>query len=193
MAGGSLPRAESLYYHTALDAMELAKSETDDFKKMQKIASSLVFSALCLEAYINQQYAANGETAKILEENDFLKLEQKWLMLPLLLGNNETFDRSRCPFQDFRELVRIRNQRLVHFKPSRERRLDGEEYNEADFLKLVGDVSIAEKFVKCIGEMIRELNRLTGGKTEISNFLHGSKAISSTWKTTSVRWRGESN
>jgi hypothetical protein len=44
----------------------------------------MVFSALTLEAYINQQYASHKEISKF----DLRKFEvrEKWKMLPLLLG-----------------------------------------------------------------------------------------------------------
>ena len=57
--------AAALYYHIAGDAIECAVKETDEFRLAEYVCTAMVFSALTLEAYINQQYAAHNETAKI--------------------------------------------------------------------------------------------------------------------------------
>ena len=62
MAGGRHPHPEALYYHIAGDALEMAKTENEQFRKAELITPCMVFSALCLEAYINQAFHANKET-----------------------------------------------------------------------------------------------------------------------------------
>ncbi len=190
-SGGMHPHPEALCYHITLDALESAKAENDEFRKKQLIVTALVFSALCLEAFINQEYASHPETAKILEDNDYLPLETKWLMLPLLLGSHQTFNKGATPFQTFHKLVRIRNQRLVHFKPAKEKRLSGEEYDEEYFGELVGNVDLTEKYVKCVGDMIRKLNQLTGGKTDVPKFLEGVKYLSSVWASVTAQFESQ--
>lgn len=175
---GMHPHPESLYYHIALDTLTAAKSETDEFRTKQLVCTSLVFSALCLEAFINQQFAEHSGTANILEDDDHLPLETKWLMLPLLLGASETFNKGKQPYQTFRELISLRNHRLVHFKPAKETRISGENYKKEYFGEVIGSLNMADKYVVCVAEMIRELSRLTNGKTVIPKFLDGEKYLS---------------
>ncbi len=179
--GGMHPHPEALYYHVALNALHSARTETDEFRRKQLIATTLVFSALCLEAFINQEYARHSETKKIIEEGQSLGLETKWLMFPLLLGQPTTFDKAAGPFQVFHNLINIRNQRLVHFKPPKETQLVGEQYPKQYFGDLLNDLSLAEQCLSCAGHMIRELNRLAGGRTDVPKFLSGDKYLSTVW------------
>jgi len=181
MTGGRHPHPEALYYHTAGDTLEAAKAESDPFKKTELVSTCMVFSALCLEAYINQEFHTFAETRKIIESNDRTPFEVKWLMLPLLMGSTETFNTGGPPFQVFSELVKTRNHRLVHFKPKDETDTTDKPVKKIYFSELVSDVTLAEKYWKCIEGMIIELNRLTSGKTEIPHFLKGSRYTSSVW------------
>ena len=61
MTGGRHPHPEALYYHTAGDTLEAAKAESDPFKKTELVSTCMVFSALCLEAYINQEFHTFAE------------------------------------------------------------------------------------------------------------------------------------
>ena len=107
-------------------------------------------------------------------------------MLPLLLGQPATFDKAAGPFQVFHNLVNTRNQRLVHFKPPRETQLVSEQYPKQYFGDLVNDLSLAEQCLSCVGDMIRELNRLAGGSTDVPKFLSGDKYLSSVWASTEM-------
>ena len=99
--------AAALYYHIAGDAIECAVKETDEFRLAEYVCTAMVFSALTLEAYINQQYASNSETAKL----DLRRFEvrEKWKMLPLLLGSKKTFDPGTMPFQTFHNPTSLRD------------------------------------------------------------------------------------
>ena len=190
---GQHPHPEALYYHIAGDACAAGLMETDEFKRKQLAATAMVFSALCLEVFINQEFAAFPETSKLLDEDDRLPLETKWLLLPMLLGSVGTFDKSQEPFQTFRELLRTRNQRLVHFKPAKETGGGAFDRKHGYFGDLVNNVALAKRFCACIGEMIRELNRLTAGKTDVPSFLAGDRYISRVWfdVTMPIEWRSE--
>lgn len=183
---GQHPHPEALYYHIAGDACAAARSETDEFKRRQLIATTMVFSALCLEVFINQEIAAHPEISKLLDESDRIPLETKWLMLPMLLASTSTFDKSKKPFQTFCELLRTRNQRLVHFKPAKESAGGTFDQKYGYFGDLVNDLSLAEAFHGCIGDMIRELNRLTSGKTDVPSFLRGERFLSRVWVDASI-------
>ena len=181
MTGGRHPHPEALYFHTAGDVLDAAKVEADPFRKAELISTCVVFSALCLEAYINQAFYNFSETRKVMEDNDRLPLESKWLMLPLLMGSPKTFDTGAQPYQTFNDLVKTRNSRFVHFKPSSERDTSEKPIKTTYFSELVSDISLAEKYWRCVAEMIKELHTLTSSKTELPNFLNGSRYTSSVW------------
>jgi hypothetical protein len=110
-----------------------------------------------------------------------MPLEAKWLMLPLLLGEKATFDKSVEPYQGFRDLVQTRNERLVHFKPQHEIHdfpPGARKQNEPYISDLLNDAGRAEKYVNCVGDMIRKLNALTSAKTDIPGFLSNEKYLS---------------
>jgi hypothetical protein len=168
---GNRDHAEALYYHIAGDAIEAAAKETDEFRLAEHVCTAMVFSALTLEAYINQQYASHKETAK-LDLKSF-EVREKWKMLPLLLGQPQTFDTGASPYQTFSELITLRNNSLVHFKP-------GWPPSSAtsQFSTLVKDLDRARRYHSCIGDMIRTLNKLTGGMTDVpEGFLNGARKI----------------
>jgi len=181
--GGMHPHPEALYYHIAVDALQSAKTEKDEFRRKQCVTTALVFAALCLESFINQEYFSHSETAKVLQENDRFPIESKWLMLPLLLGSNQTFDKGKHPYSIFQELVSTRNNRLVHFKPNKEKVISSEKFGKEYFGELAGNVNLAKKYVKYVGDMIVELNRLTHGKTNVPLFFEGQKYMSRVWSS----------
>ena len=177
--GREHPHPESLYYHIAVQALQKAdgvSSEAADdaeFARKGFVSTAFVFSALCLESFINQQYAL--QTPDLVESTERLSLEDKWLLLPRLLGAAETLDKSREPFQTFHRLIATRNKRMVHFKPTKETRESGKELKWEYWGELVNDAALARKFVECVSAMIHELKRVTGGRTDVPAFLSGAK------------------
>jgi hypothetical protein len=100
-------------------------------------------------------------------------VREKWKMLPLLLGQPQTFDLGSSPYQTFSELINLRNDILVHFKPgappSKKRQ---------PFAALVKDLERARRYHACIGDMIRTLTNLTGGKTDVpEGFLNRARYL----------------
>jgi hypothetical protein len=169
---GNRDHAEALYYHIAGDAIESAVKETDEFRLAEFVCTAMVFSAFTLEAYINQQYASHEETAKLDLRN--IEVREKWKMLPLLLGQPQTFDVGVSPYQTFSELITLRNNALVHFKP-----VLPPGSARQPFSTLVKDLERATRYHACIGDMIRTLNKLTGGRTAVpEGFLNGERYLS---------------
>ena len=183
MSGGSQPHPESLYYHIAGDSLASAENETDRFRKMQYIATSLVFSALCLEIFINDAFHQQAMTNSALTDFERLPLKEKWLLLPLISGASKTFDIGSEPFQTFSALIKLRNNRLVHFKPRDEIDTGEKPLKKRNLNEIFCDMGLAKKHYENIAMMIAELNRLTNGKTALPGFLTGSKYIASVWKT----------
>lgn len=181
MSGEMHPHPEYIYYHTAMDCLGSAKVEKDPFKRKQFVSTSLVFSVLCLETYINQLYWKFSETRKIIKANDNFPLQSKWLMLPLLLGGDKTYEINEAPYQDFNDLVKIRNNRLVHFKPDKERRTSNKNYKDDYILNLLADIEVCEKYFRCIEGMIASLNELSNNRSGLPEFLKGKKMAGTVW------------
>src|SRR2546429_4289807 len=94
-------------------------SEVPWFKMIQHVTTSMVFSALCLETFINQEYEEHLKDHELFEDLERLSLEAKWRLLPLLLGSSETFYTGAEPYQTFDDMIFARNQPFVHFKPDK--------------------------------------------------------------------------
>ena len=185
--GETHPHPEVLYYHIVKDSIELAKIEKDNFKRIQAITTSLVFSALCLEAFINQEYS-KAFTGKDLKKKESWSIKNKWLELPRSLGSPESFKTDDEPFTTFKDIIYTRNNRLVHFKPWDEKWSSGKSPKEKEYWgNLVGDIRCAERYLKCVEEMIQELNRLTHGKTtDKDSFLREGRYVSRVWSSSGV-------
>lgn len=153
---------ESLYYHTAKDALARAKeierqplNNETEFGRKKEVATLIVFSALCLEAFINRQYFEGH-----IEEKGNAK--QKWARLPKLLdGGNADFNEGQEPFHTFGQLIDFRNARLIHFHPEAE--------GNNGWAEVIGDVRLADRFFNCVQEMAEELHRLTNNRTSSSS------------------------
>lgn len=184
-SGQSGPHAEALYYSIAQSSLNAARNQTDAFAKRDHIVIAIIFSALCLEAFINQEFVAHL-SAETADRSEQISLETKWHILPLLLGASVTFCKGSEPFQTFNELVKSRNSRLVHFKPAQEKKRTNDSPKSAQWSDLVGNLGLAEKYVACVQAMIQELNRLTNGKTSLPEFLQGQKYIHRVWKSSTV-------
>jgi hypothetical protein len=108
---------EALYFHIARRVLDGIDDEGDEFQLGQRVGTAIVFSALTLEAFINQEFGLHSETQKIIREEKGISLKAKWLLLPLLLRSDKTFDTGGPPFQKFNELVTLRNS-IFHFNPT---------------------------------------------------------------------------
>lgn len=157
----SVPHPEALYFHIAQDALRVAQANRgrqDDqgvFTLKEAVTTVYVFSLLCLEAFINQEFQhAFGVGKSSRRKARPTSLIEKWLHLPLYLGEPISFDKATEPYRSFVKLAQLRT-RLVHFNPSDER---GDYWGN-----VVGDVAFAEQCFGCLNEMIRHLNRLTNG------------------------------
>ena len=176
-SGGMRPHPEALYYHIANDSILAAQRESDEFEHKKLITTAMVFSALCLEAFVNQQHDWGPK---------HVPLTEKWQRLPKLLGAAATFAEAQEPFRTFAELVATRNLRLVHFNPIGETHYTGIESGHRYFGDLVSDLDLAKRYVDCVRAMIEELHRLTGGRTDRPGFLEGKKYLSYVWSSVSV-------
>jgi hypothetical protein len=179
MQNGHREHAETLYYRIAGDALKHAQKVVqkgnDEFRLAQYVCASMVFSALTLEAYINQEYKSHVQT----ENLDLKKPNtvQKWIKLPRLLGGTRTFNKREPSFRTFNELINLRNDLLVHFKGGPIGKILDEKGET--FAEIVKDAARAETYFHCIDAMINTLNQLTLGQTSVPGFLKGERYLAS--------------
>lgn len=176
--GGMKPHPESLYYHVAANALRVATAETREFHRKQAVVTAMVFAALCLEAFVNQENE--------WERN--VSLENKWRSIPGLLGASRGFNEQEDPFRTFVHLIRTRNDRLVHFKPEGETHLITDVADRRYFGDLVGDVDLAQRYVECVRAMITTLHQLTGGASPLPRFLDGEEYLSTIWASVTISY-----
>lgn len=140
---------------------------------------------MCLEAFANEQCHVSSNECGEFER---LSAKAKWQWLARNLGDGKSFSEHSPPFSDFGDLVELRNQRLVHFKPWKEERWLGRDYENAAFLDVATDVELAGRALSVVPAMIRELHRITNGRTEIPQYLDGVRFVANVWSsvTTSV-------
>jgi hypothetical protein len=174
------PHPEALYFHIARRALDGIENETDEFQRAQRIGTAIVFSALTLEAFINQQFGQHQESRKIIGDEKGISLAAKWLLLPLLLGAQKTFERGAEPFQKFDELVRLRNT-IFHFNPTEPFDATGRKPHKRFFSDLVKDIEAGRSYFNVIEKMIRKLHELTDNKTEMPRFLAGNEYLTTIW------------
>jgi hypothetical protein len=83
---------EALYFHIARRALaeiEQLQDIEQETRKVQiaiHVGTAIVFSALTLEAFINQQFALHPETIEVIKEEKGMPLTSKWMLLPWLLA-----------------------------------------------------------------------------------------------------------
>jgi hypothetical protein len=169
------------------------------FERVRLCRTAVVLYAFSLEALINRALDAflPGDLKSFfLENEDRFKVQEKWRLLPLLVGGEQSFDTSCYPWSHFSELVGLRNDfaHPKHDRPGYYRLLSAQEVEPLDFDKIPADSGISEKDVvyrqmriprdpysllpehlervkKVVDDSIAELDRLIGGKLTADNFL----------------------
>jgi hypothetical protein len=108
---------DAQYFH------ELARSSGEEFDGVRASRTALLLYILSLEALINralEQFLPEPQRQFFVDREDRFSIEDKWQLLPLLGSGGEpkTFDKSRQPWSQFVELIKIRND-FVHPKHDR--------------------------------------------------------------------------
>ena len=183
---GMRPHPEALYYYIARDALAKAERVTQAgaeqaegrLRRAQSIATTLVFSALCLDTFINMEYEGAGLP---IDDRERSSTQSRWLWLPRILGSKDTFVPGVPPYQQFDELLSLRSGRLVHTSPNKEVRFEGKAYSQPSFLDIIKDIDKAKRYFGCVRGMIEELARLTNGQTATPVFLSGNQGVAMVW------------
>jgi hypothetical protein len=77
--------------------------------------SSVVFSCMCLESFINCYGISHYSKTYFENYLDKLDLKSKWIIIPRLI-NGLQLETESIAFKNFSELIKLRN-KLVHDKP----------------------------------------------------------------------------
>jgi hypothetical protein len=102
---------------------QVARNQSGDFAAVRAARTALLLYILSLEALINralEHFLPEHLRQFLLDREEKLTIEDKWLLLPLLTSADPSrhFDRSRYPWSHFAELIKIRNE-FVHPKHDR--------------------------------------------------------------------------
>jgi len=187
MIGGSEFLPLSVLYHSAKIALQKsedlgarpARDNTLEFEMKAARLYAIAFAAICSEAYINEEYTKHDATRALFTEIEKVDARVKWLMLPRLLGHT-SFDRGAQPFQTYDELVKVRNNHLFHLKPAASG-AGASGGNVPRLPDITENPLLARRYVECVGDMIRELSRLTTGEVQVPDFLSGPPATRRVW------------
>jgi hypothetical protein len=118
-----------MLFNVALQAAKSIKVDDPRAGGQLPALTSIVFSVISLEAFLNEMTESAEDTATmdyepevvsvfahLMQDMETASLENKFVMSSwILTGKN--LSRAAPPFQDFASLIALRNQ-LVHFKPA---------------------------------------------------------------------------
>jgi hypothetical protein len=187
------------YLHQMAKKPEMAKI----FERVQLCRTALLLYTFSLEGLINRSldhFLPQHLHEFILEREDKFGVEDKWLLLPLLISQKESFDKSRYPWSQFAELIKIRND-FVHPKHERSayyRAITSHEWEPLPWDEIPEDLNVKETEViyrqtripkdpyairpehldtvkKVVDDTIIELDRFLGGKITQNNWLHNDE------------------
>ena len=118
-----------MLFDVAVQAVHSIKAEDDRAGGQLAALTSIVFSVISVEAFLNEMTESAEDNATIdyepktvatfvqmMRDIEMASLEAKFVFINWILTGN-SLDRSAQPYQDFSSLIALRNQ-LVHFKPS---------------------------------------------------------------------------
>ena len=139
---------ESIFIWIAREAVEEAEglegSASASVKMQNRSITAIIMSAMLTEAFINV-IAEEQLTPTVWKAVERLNVVEKWIVVTKLITNKE-WDKGSQPFQDFRELIGLRND-LVHYKP----KLTTEKFNlDAEFTGV-----LARRYFSAACDLIR--------------------------------------
>ena len=184
------------YLHQIASKTEMAKA----FERVRLRRTALLLYVFSLEGLINRaldRFIPQHLREFILEREDRFGVEDKWLFLPLLVSEKETFDTSKYPWSHFAELISIRNDFVhpKHDRPAYYRAITSHEWEPLPWNQIPEDLGAKETDViyrqaripkdphairpehidrvkKVVDDTVAELDRLLGGKITQNNWLH---------------------
>lgn len=111
----------------------------------------IIFSALTLEAYVNNYAISRLSRNSLTNYLDKLDLLSKWIVIPRII-TGEQLEPGSKPVQDLSWLITLRN-KLVHYKS---RKIGIDEIKESDFFWEYD----AEKAIKMVKNIVLRLKKI---------------------------------
>jgi len=176
------------YLHQTAKKPEMA----DTFERVRLCRTALLLYIFSLEGLINRamdHFLPRHLHDYFLEREEKFGIEDKWLLLPLLVSEKEAFDKSRYPWSHFAELIGVRNDFVhpKHDRPAYYRAITSNRWEPLPWNEIPKDLGVKEADVvyrqtqipkdpyairpehidrakKIVDDAIAELDRLLGGK-----------------------------
>lgn len=169
------------------------------FERTRLCRTAVILYAFSLEALINRALDAllpDHLKAFFLEHEERFKVQEKWMLLPLMVNEGHSFNTAAYPWSHFSELIALRNDfaHPKHDRPAYYRLLSNTEFEPLDYDKVPKDSGIRETDViyrqlriprdpysllpehlervkKVVDDTIAELDRLLAGRLTKGNLL----------------------
>jgi len=175
----------------------------DNFEQVRLCRTALLLYIFCLEGLINRaiDHFLPGQLHDyFLEREDRFGIEDKWLLLPLVVSEKETFDKSRYPWSHFAELISIRNDFVhpKHDRPAYCRVIASHQWEPLPWNEIPKDLGVREtdvvyrqtqipkdpyairpkhidKAKRIVDDVVAELDRLLDGKILANDWLRSDE------------------
>jgi hypothetical protein len=148
-------RAEGARVAAVADAVSVAHLA----EEIEAAAEAITLSAMCLEAYVNGLIV--DRLPELWKDMERMEARAKWLLVPILLGERDCFDKGAMPFQAFAKLVGWRNE-LVHYKHEFANPIEAAGLGRVSDLHGVCNAENARKAVEAVTLMVRQINNCLG-------------------------------
>lgn len=187
------------YFHQIAKRSEI----TDSFEQVRLCRTALLLYIFCLEGLINRaldHFLPQHLREYLLEREDRFGIQDKWLLLPLLVSEKETFDKSQYPWSHFTELIAVRNDFVhpKHDRPVYYRVITSHKWEPLPWKEIPRDLGVKETNVvyrqtqipkdpyairpehidvtkRIVDDLVVELDRLLGGKILADNWLQSDQ------------------
>jgi len=183
------------YLHQIANKPELAKT----FELVRLCRTALLLYVFSLEGLINRaldHFMSQHLREFILERENRFGIEDKWLFLPLVVSEKETFNTSKYPWSHFAELISVRNDFVhpKHDRPVYYRAITSHVWEPLPWNQIPDDLDAKEtdliyrqtripkdpyairpdhidRVKKVVDDIVAELDRLLGGRITENNWL----------------------
>lgn len=126
--------------------------------EVEASAACIVFSVLCLEAYVN--FLAGEYCKHVWPNPDRVNLHTKWFFIPHVLGSRDCFDLNNPPYANFVEVIKWRNL-IVHYEHRFKKPQPINEKDHASKVYSVCNLRNAQTAFETTASMIRRLSEKT--------------------------------
>lgn len=170
------------------------------FDPVRLCRTALLLYILSLEGLINRaldHLAPHHIHDFVLDREERFSTEDKWLLLPLLVSDKGTFDKSRYPWSHLAELLRMRNDYVhpKHDRPAYYKAVTAQQWTPLSWNEIPAGLGVGETEIvyrqtriprdpyalraqhidtvkKVVDDVVNELDKLLDGKIMQNGWLH---------------------